>query len=70
MSRSSVIVDAVRSPMGVKKGNLVGIQQNQQITLLETPEAESPFLSIGGGSSFDIGAWLNNLWKQVKEAFK
>ncbi len=26
MSRSSVIVDAVRSPMGVKKGNLVGIR--------------------------------------------
>jgi len=26
MSRTSVIVDAVRSPMGVKKGNLVGIR--------------------------------------------
>jgi len=26
MSRTSVIVDAVRSPMGVKKGNLIGIR--------------------------------------------
>ncbi|MGB6337953.1 MAG: 3-oxoadipyl-CoA thiolase, partial [Thermoanaerobaculia bacterium] len=26
MSRSSVIVDAVRSPMGVKKGRLIGVR--------------------------------------------
>jgi acetyl-CoA acyltransferase len=32
MSRTSVIVDAVRSPMGVKKGNLIGIRADDLAT--------------------------------------
>jgi len=47
MSRSSVIVDAVRSPMGVKKGRLIGIRSDDLATqVVEALLARQPNLPL------------------------
>ncbi len=47
MSRSSVIVDAVRSPMGVKKGRLIGVRSDDLATqVVEALLARQPNLPL------------------------
>jgi hypothetical protein len=49
-------------------GNIVGVQQNNQVQLLEEP-SKGTFLSLTGGEGFDIKAWYNDLVATIKGWF-
>jgi hypothetical protein len=59
-SGTSYLVDA--------DGNIVGVKQNNAVQVFDTKK-ETPFLSIGGGSGFDLKTWFSNLIASIKGWF-
>jgi hypothetical protein len=51
-------------------GNIKGVSQNGGVVqMLDDDKDAAPFLSIGGGSGFDIKAWFSNLFADLKALF-